>query len=96
MPVSVYDPQCGLKLFKSNAAKIVLSQVETTGFAFECEVLVKSSKMGLKIKEVPINWRHEYGSQLNLLQEILIMAKDMLSVWYRIKVSRLDKNASPT
>jgi glycosyltransferase involved in cell wall biosynthesis len=96
-PVSVYDPQCGLKLFKSHVAKLVLSQVETTGFAFECEVIVKSSKMGLKIKEVPVNWKHEYGSKLNLFHEILIMAKDLLSVWYKINVSKArDKDAYPT
>jgi glycosyltransferase involved in cell wall biosynthesis len=94
--VSVHDPQCGLKLFKSHVAKNVLSQVETTGFAFESEVLVKSSKMGLKIKEVPVNWKHEYGSKLNLLHETWIMAKDLLSVWYRVEVLKFKIKMLPT
>lgn len=96
--VSVYDPQCGLKLFKSHVAHTVLSQTETDGFAFDCEVLVKASRFSLKIKEVPIIWKHSYGSKLSLLHEIAVMAKDLLSVWYKDKVSRTlkNKNVSPT
>lgn len=88
--VSVYDPQCGLKLFKSEVARTLLSQTETDGFAFDCEVLVKASRLGLTIKEVPIIWKHSYGSKVNLLHEIAVMAKDLLSVWYKDKVSRID------
>jgi glycosyltransferase involved in cell wall biosynthesis len=96
--VSVYDPQCGLKLFKSRAAHILLSQTQTSGFAFDCEVLVKASKLGLRIKEVPIIWRHSYGSKVSLLHEIMTMAKDLLSVWYKDKVSKTlkDKDVYPT
>jgi hypothetical protein len=86
--VSVYDPQCGLKLFKSHAAHTLLGQTETNGFAFDCEVLVKATKLGLTIKEVPIIWKHTYGSKVSLLHEIAAMAKDLLSVWYKDKVSK--------
>jgi dolichyl-phosphate beta-glucosyltransferase len=86
--VSVYDPQCGLKLFKSRAAHILLSQTQTSGFAFDCEVLLKASKLGLTVKEVPIIWSHHYGSKVSLLHEITIMAKDLLLVWYKDKVSK--------
>jgi glycosyltransferase involved in cell wall biosynthesis len=86
--VPVYDPQCGLKLFKSRAAHILMSQTETNGFAFDCEVLVKASRLGLTVKEVPIIWKHRYGSKVSLLHEITIMARDLLSVWYKDKVSK--------
>jgi glycosyltransferase involved in cell wall biosynthesis len=96
--VPVYDPQCGLKLFKSHAAHTLLSQTETNGFAFDCEVLVKASRLGLTIKEVPIIWKHRYGSKVSLLHEIAVMAKDLLSVWYKDKVSKSlkDKDLYPT
>jgi glycosyltransferase involved in cell wall biosynthesis len=86
--VPVYDPQCGLKLFKSHVAHTLLSQTETNGFAFDCEVLVKASRLGLTIKEVPIIWKHCYGSTVSMLHEIVIMGKDLMSVWYRTKVSK--------
>jgi dolichyl-phosphate beta-glucosyltransferase len=90
--VSVYDPQCGLKLFKSRAAHILLSQTQTNGFAFDCEVLVKASRLGLTVKEVPIIWTHSYGSKVSLMHEIVTMAKDLLVVWYKDKVSETLKD----
>lgn len=82
--VSVYDPQCGLKLFKLSSVHNVLSEIATDGFAFDCELLVKASKIGLKIKEVPIIWNHSYGSKVSLFHEIVTMAKDLLKTWYKV------------
>jgi glycosyltransferase involved in cell wall biosynthesis len=86
--VQVYDPQCGLKLFKFNAAHTLLNKIETSGFAFDCEVIVKAQKLGLTVKEVPINWEHDYGSKIRVLNEIVAMGSDLLKVWYKIKVLR--------
>jgi len=88
--VSVYDPQCGLKLLKSQAAHNLMSQIETRGFAFDCELLVNAPSLGLTTKEVPIIWEHCYGSKVSLLHEIMEMGKDLLSVWYRHKVLKLN------
>jgi glycosyltransferase involved in cell wall biosynthesis len=87
MTIPVHDPQCGLKLFKSDAAQNILANTETNGFAFDCEILVKACNLGLTIKEVPIVWEHQYGSKVSMLREILIMGKDLLSVWYKDKIS---------
>jgi len=88
MGVPVHDTQCGLKLFKSSIARTLLTQIYTNGFAFDCEVLVKASSLGLTIKEVPVIWEHQYGSKVSMLHEIVAMGKDLLSVWYRSKVSK--------
>ena len=85
--VTVHDPQCGLKLFNSNIAQSLLTQIETNGFAFDCEVIAKASNLGFTIKEVPIIWKHHYGSKVSILPEIMKMGKDLLSVWYRTKIS---------
>ena len=86
--VPIHDTQCGLKLFKSNVAQILLTQIYTNGFAFDCEVLVKASSLGFTIKEVPVIWEHKYGSKVSMLHEIAVMGKDLLSVWYRSKISK--------
>lgn len=85
--VTVYDPQCGLKLFESEVAQKLLSQIETSGFAFDCEVIARASTLGLTVKEVPIVWEHQYGSKVSILAEIMKMAKDLVLVWYKIKIS---------
>ena len=85
--VTVHDPQCGLKLFKSDVAQKLLTQIETSGFAFDCEVIARASSLSMTVKEVPIMWEHQYGSKVSILPEIIKMAKDLLLVWYKIKIS---------
>ncbi len=88
--VPIHDTQCGLKMFKANIAQTLLTQIHTNGFAFDCEVLVKASRLGLTIKEVPVIWEHKYGSKVSMLHEIAVMSKDLFSVWYRSKISKKD------
>jgi hypothetical protein len=76
-------------LFKSNIAQILLTQIYTNGFAFDCEVLVKASSLGFTIKEVPVIWEHKYGSKVSMLHEIAVMGKDLFSVWYRSKIPKI-------
>jgi len=84
--IGVHDPQCGLKLFKFESANTLLSQIQTSGFAFDCEVIVKAVNSGLRIKEVPIIWKHDNGSKVKILREIIKMGKDLLSVWFKANV----------
>jgi glycosyltransferase involved in cell wall biosynthesis len=92
--ITIYDPQCGLKLFKMSIAQDLLSQIETNGFAFDCEVIAKASSLGFSIKEVPIIWEHQYGSKVSILPEIMKMARDLFIVWYKTKASRNVLNQS--
>jgi len=84
---NVYDPQCGLKLFKFNAAHNLLNKIETCGFAFDCELIVKARRLGLTLKEVPIIWEHDYGSKVRIVHEIAVMGSDLLKVWFKDRVS---------
>ena len=79
----IYDPQCGIKLFRSEVIPKLFSQIDISGFAFDSDVIVKASSLGLKIKEVPVNWTHGESSTLSVLTEIKSMGLDLLSIWYR-------------
>jgi hypothetical protein len=84
--IGVYDPQCGYKLFRSDVASAIVTQTTTNGFAFDCELLIKASNLGMSIKEVPIIWKHCYGSGVNLLCDIKAMGSDLFSIWYKTKL----------
>jgi glycosyltransferase involved in cell wall biosynthesis len=75
------DLQCGFKLFKRDSILKILSSIKTNGFAFDTEFLVKSSLYGLKIKEEPIIWQHDYGSKLNVYKAVFHMSKDLILIW---------------
>lgn len=81
--IPVYDPQCGLKLFRSELVPKLFGEIDTIGFAFDSEVIVRASSLGLKLKEVPINWSHVGSSTLSVLTEIRSMGLDLLAIWYK-------------
>ena len=80
--ISIYDPQCGFKLFRREAVYKIFKEIHTTGFAFDSEVVVKAYILGLRVKEVPINWSHDAASKISVVQQLKEMSQDLLSVWY--------------
>jgi glycosyltransferase involved in cell wall biosynthesis len=81
--IPIFDPQCGVKLFRSEVIPKLFSEIDIGGFAFDSEIIVKASTLGLTIKEIPINWNHGKSSTLSVLTEIKSMGLDLLSLWYK-------------
>ncbi len=67
------DSQCGAKLFKKDAIKKIIPQIGLTEWAFDIDLLYKMKKNNYKIKEIPIKWKDEVGSKLNLPKTSLRM-----------------------
>jgi glycosyltransferase involved in cell wall biosynthesis len=87
--IPVSDPQCGFKLFKKEEVQTLLGNLETSGFAFDSEIVVKASLSGLKIREVPIIWAHDKASKIKISRQIKAMGIDLMSIWYNIHRSLL-------
>ena len=49
-----YDTQCGIKVFKEEAAKKIFALCDTDGFAFDFEVMMIAEKLRLKIEQFPV------------------------------------------
>lgn len=91
--VKVQDTQCGFKLFRRESVLPIISTIQTNGFAFDTEFLVRSSLHGLRIKEVPINWHHELDSKLHINKAVFNMSRDLLKIWLKVLLLQLrDKN----
>ena len=71
--MSVYDPQCGIKLFRSEVIPKLFGEIDISGFAFDSELIVKAYSLGLRVREVPIIWIHGAESTLSVLTEIRSM-----------------------
>jgi glycosyltransferase involved in cell wall biosynthesis len=83
--LQIYDPQCGFKILKRLAISHLLPQIRTTGFAFDSELLVLASMFGLRIKEVPINWKHDEGSKIDIIKQTTVMGTDLLLIRKRMR-----------
>ena len=80
------DTQCGFKCFEANAAKTLFPMQRAQGFGFDVEILFLAQRLGMRIKEVPIDWYYHEGSKVKPIRDSFLMLKDLLSVrWNSIK-----------
>ncbi len=65
-----HDTQCGFKLYRADAAKLIFEKQQQDGFSFDVEDLVIAAKLGLRAVEVPVRWRNAEGTKVRLTQGI--------------------------
>lgn len=51
------DTQCGFKAFRMSVCRPLFENMETTGWVFDVELLVRARSCGLRLTEVPVVWR---------------------------------------
>ncbi len=61
------DSQCGFKCFRAPAARDLFGALETTGFGFDVELLLRARQRGYRIVEVPVNWADQPGGKVGVL-----------------------------
>jgi len=76
----VQDTQCGFKCFTADAARALFALQRLQGFAFDVEVLFLARRMGMRVVEVPIEWRYRAESKVSPVRHALGMARDVLRV----------------
>ena len=76
----IRDTQCGFKLFKGDAARMVFARQRIERFAFDVEALYLAKKMGLRIREVPIVWVNSPDSKVSIFTDSLQMLWDILKI----------------
>jgi dolichyl-phosphate beta-glucosyltransferase len=59
------DTQCGFKAFKRDAARAVFSRLKQDGFGFDVEALLIAEKLGLRIRELPVEWSDVKGTSVS-------------------------------
>ena len=64
---NVSDTQCGFKFFPREVARQLFSLQKIDGYMYDVEILTIASKIGYEIREVPIRWRDDADSRLDLV-----------------------------
>ncbi len=78
LPVS--DSQCGCKSFSADAAVKIFSECETNGYAFDFEALLRASKAGLSITEIPVVIINHGQSKVRVLRDSFRMLRDVRKI----------------
>ncbi len=62
----IFDTLCGFKGMRSREGKKIFSKLIMERWIFDVEMLMWARKMGYKIAIVPIEWKHEGNTKMNL------------------------------
>ena len=64
----VRDTQCGAKFFRREAIERVLPRITLTNWAFDAALLFHLTKAGFSIRELPVHWKSDPRSKLNVFR----------------------------
>lgn len=67
----ISDITCGFKLFRGPVAKRLFRLSRLSGWSFDAEILFLAQRAGTKIKEVPVRWRDDPQTRVNLLRDTI-------------------------
>jgi dolichyl-phosphate beta-glucosyltransferase len=81
---SVRDSQCGFKFFHRHVATDLFRCQKIDGYMFDVEILALATLFGYRFVEVPIRWRDDGDSRLQLLSGNIRNVIDI----FRIRFSR--------
>ena len=80
LSMEIKDTQCGFKIFKKEVIKPLFSRMNINRFGFDLEILYLARKMGYRVKEGPVSWRHVKGSKINLFSDSIKMFVNIIQV----------------
>ncbi|VVA44371.1 conserved hypothetical protein [Candidatus Roizmanbacteria bacterium] len=87
----IKDTQCGFKLFEKQAALKIIDKLQvfhdkrkaedsSVSAGFDIEFLFLGQKLGYKIIEVPVVWRHVETKNVNFIRDTIETLKDIFKI----------------
>lgn len=83
LDVPFEDTQCGFKAFSARV-KPLFSGLQTSGWVFDVEILARARREGMKIAEIPVEWRDSGSSKLKLSHAPHIL-RELLDIRKRLR-----------
>ena len=65
--VKISDFQCGFKAISRTAARILLPQVQDSGWFFDTELLIRAKCAGWRVAELPVRWNADDDTRVNVV-----------------------------
>jgi dolichyl-phosphate beta-glucosyltransferase len=85
----IHDSQCGFKFFHRDVALRLFEAQRIDAYMFDVEILAIANRFGYRIREVPIRWRDDADSRLQLLSGNIRNVIDIFKI--RFYVAGLDQ-----
>lgn len=76
----IVDTQCGFKAFKGDVARRLFNLALIDGFGFDTEILFLARRLGYRVREIPVTWRHKDDSRVSPLSAPIRMLSELVRV----------------
>ncbi len=76
----IIDTQCGFKFFQQHAARDLFARQQIDGYMYDIEILYLAKRAGYQITQIPIRWRDDGDSRLQLLRGNIRNVVDVLKI----------------
>ncbi len=76
----INDTQCGFKFFQHGVAKELFRRQKIDGYMFDVEILAIARRLGYRIEQIPIRWRDDADSRLQLVSGNLRNVRDIFRI----------------
>jgi dolichyl-phosphate beta-glucosyltransferase len=80
-----HDTQCGIKLYRQDAARELFPLSRIDGFGFDFEVLFLARRLGWDVHEVPIHCQHKVGGTVRLRTYLRVLSEVARLTSYRAR-----------
>jgi dolichyl-phosphate beta-glucosyltransferase len=67
----VSDATCGFKAFRGDVGRELFSRSRIDRWSFDAEILYLARRAGYRIKELPVVWRHDERSKVDLRRDVI-------------------------
>ncbi len=84
------DTQCGFKFFRRGVAQKIFAAQQIDGYMFDIEVLAMAQRLGCRVAQIPVVWRDDGDSRLQLVRGNLQNGRDLFRI--RASLRSLDRS----
>lgn len=77
----IWDTQCGFKAYTDEAAEKIFTLSKTSGWGFDVETLALATRLGFRIKEVPVHWVNDTRSHIKFSGGLQFLKETAIIRW---------------
>lgn len=74
------DSQCGCKAFRRNVFAELNKRIKNKRWSWDLEMFINAHKLGYNVKEIPITWKEEGKSSINIMFDPIEQIVDLIKL----------------
>lgn len=83
------DAICGFKFYEAETLRQVMAQTyEDNGWFYIIELLIRSERKGLKIKEIPVRWEDDHRTKVKFFSLMYHYMKQIMRLFIHLNFSK--------